>query len=101
MADKLKSLGYDVDIEAIRSIAGGHIVGRPHFANYLIDNYEFEDSREVFEKLLKRKRPGIRQPFPALTRKGHRNHPQGRRHRGLGAPDSTVKAKSVPGAEKC
>ena len=59
IANKLCSLGYDVDIEEIRERAGGHIVGRPHFASFLVENYDFEDSRDVFEKILKRGAPGF------------------------------------------
>jgi predicted metal-dependent phosphoesterase TrpH len=66
MANKLTSIGYDVDIEDIRKNAGGQIIGRPHFAEYLINNYNFEDSREVFDKLLKRNAPGyVARPLPS------------------------------------
>lgn len=59
MAAKLTSLGYDTDIETVRKLAKGKIVGRPHFAEHLLKNYDFEDSREVFEKLLKRDAPAF------------------------------------------
>ena len=54
MAQKLTSLGYDIDIEEIRAKNNGQIVGRPHFADYLLKNYEFEDFQDIFDKLLKR-----------------------------------------------
>ena len=59
MVQKLASIGYEVDFDQIKEAAQGEIIGRPHFANYLFDNYEFEDTREVFDKLLKRGAPGF------------------------------------------
>ena len=59
MAAKLTSLGYNTDIEAVRKLAKGKIIGRPHFAEHLLRNYDFEDSREIFEKLLKRDAPAF------------------------------------------
>ena len=59
MASKLTSLGYDTDIETIRELAKGEIVGRPHFASYLLENYDFEDFRDIFDKLLKRGAPAF------------------------------------------
>ncbi len=59
MALKLTSLGYDIDIETIRKLTKGEIVGRPHFADYLLKNYDFEDFQDIFEKLLKRGAPAF------------------------------------------
>lgn len=59
MALKLTSLGYDTDIETIRKLTNGQIVGRPHFADYLLKNYDFENSQEIFDKLLKRGAPAF------------------------------------------
>ena len=59
MALKLTSLGYNTDIEAIREQTKGQIVGRPHFADYLLKNYDFEDFQDIFEKLLKRGAPAF------------------------------------------
>ncbi len=69
MAEKLTSLGYATTIETIRKLAKGQIVGRPHFADYLLTNYDFEDSREVFDKLLKRGAPAfVARSLPAPER---------------------------------
>ena len=59
MAIKLTSLGYDTDIETIRELTKGQIVGRPHFADYLLKNYDFEDFQDIFDKLLKRGAPAF------------------------------------------
>lgn len=59
MASKLTSLGYDTDIETIRELAQGEIVGRPHFASHLLKNYDFDDFQDIFDKLLKRGAPAF------------------------------------------
>ena len=59
MASKLSSLGYDTDIETVRELAKGEIVGRPHFASHLLKNYDFEDFQDIFDKLLKRGAPAF------------------------------------------
>jgi 3',5'-nucleoside bisphosphate phosphatase len=71
MAKKLTSLGYDTDIETIRELTNGQIVGRPHFADYLLKNYDFEDFQDIFNKLLKRGAPAfvprsLPSPFEAI-----------------------------------
>lgn len=59
MARKLADLGYDIDIETVRQLNCGQIIGRPHFADYLLKNYAFENFQDVFEKLLKRDAPAF------------------------------------------
>ncbi len=59
MASKLTSLGYNTNIEAIRTLAKGEVVGRPHFASHLLTNYDFEDFQDIFDKLLKRGAPAF------------------------------------------
>lgn len=59
MAAKLTSLGYETDIETVRELAKGEIVGRPHFASHLMENYDFEDFQDIFDKLLKRGAPAF------------------------------------------
>ncbi|MDD5596750.1 MAG: PHP domain-containing protein [Victivallaceae bacterium] len=71
MAEKLTALGYDIDIETIRELNGGQIIGRPHFADYLLKKYDFENFQDVFEKLLKRDAPAfiprsLPSPFDAM-----------------------------------
>lgn len=71
MAQKLTSLGYHTDIEKIREMTKGQIVGRPHFADYLLKNYDFEDFQDIFDKLLKRGAPAfvprsLPSPFEAI-----------------------------------
>lgn len=55
---KLQSRGYDITLEEAAAHADGDIVGRPHIARTLLKKGEFASMEEVFEKLLKRGRPG-------------------------------------------
>ena len=58
IADKLsKKLKHDIDIKDIQAIAGGdgepsELVGRPHFAQYLIDHDLVPDMATAFKKYL-------------------------------------------------
>ncbi|MCP3968364.1 MAG: PHP domain-containing protein [Lentisphaerae bacterium] len=54
MVRKLNGLGYELDIEDIEALAGSKIIGRPHFAKFLKDNYDFDSLQDVFDKLIKR-----------------------------------------------
>ena len=59
MQQKLYSLGYEVTWEDLQK-AGmtGDAPGRPHFAQVLVQKYDFPDNATVFERLLKRGAPG-------------------------------------------
>jgi hypothetical protein len=59
MARKLADLGYDIDIETIRQLNCGQIIGRPHFANYLMQKYDFENLQDVFENSSSATRPPL------------------------------------------
>ncbi|QSH40500.1 PHP domain-containing protein [Lentisphaerota bacterium ZTH] len=54
MIKKLKSLGYEIDVAGVEALAGSKIIGRPHFARYLKEKYDFESLQDVFDKLIKR-----------------------------------------------
>ena len=71
MAQKLTSLGYHTDIKILREMNSGQVIGRPHFADYLLKNYDFEDFQDIFNKLLKRGAPAfvprsLPSPFEAI-----------------------------------
>ncbi len=53
IAGKLASLGYPIDTEILDYVHDDSI-GRPHFAAYLVNHYNFADMHEVFEKYLRR-----------------------------------------------
>ena len=59
MMQKLSSLGYTVTLdELIAAGAPPDAPGRPHFAQVLVNKYNFPDNKTVFERLLKRGLPG-------------------------------------------
>ena len=56
MLAKINAIGYPITREEVLECAGGESVGRPHFAQALIKRGYFPDTKEVFERLLKRGR---------------------------------------------
>ena len=54
IAGKLRALGLDVTYEAAAALAGGRVVGRPHFAELLCRMGVVEDRKEAFRKYLGR-----------------------------------------------
>ena len=52
IAEKLQALGFDVTYEAAAALAGGRVVGRPHFAELLCRMGIVEDRREAFRRYL-------------------------------------------------
>lgn len=56
IAEKLDALGYRIDLKNL-AVGSNTVVGRPHFAQALIEKYEFTTSGEVFDRLLKRGAP--------------------------------------------
>lgn len=54
MVDKLKVLGYDVNVEEVLTIAGKGSVGRPHLANILHKKGYFSYPQEAFQRLIGR-----------------------------------------------
>lgn len=59
MMQKLATLGYTVTIDELIAVgASPDAPGRPHFAQVLVNKYNFPDNKTVFERLLKRGLPG-------------------------------------------
>lgn len=52
IAEKLRALGLDVSYEAAEALAGGAVVGRPHFAALLCAMGVVKDRREAFRQYL-------------------------------------------------
>ncbi|HEX3031624.1 MAG TPA: PHP domain-containing protein [Bacillota bacterium] len=58
MAARLRELGFQVTMEEVAAIAGGDIVGRPHFATLLVKKGYATDNQEAFDSFLAYGRPG-------------------------------------------
>ena len=52
MAEKLQKLGFDVSYEAAAELAGGRVVGRPHFAELLCRLGVVKERKEAFRQYL-------------------------------------------------
>ena len=52
MIEKLRELGFDITLEEVAGIAGGNVIGRPHFAALLTRKGYTADNREAFDRYL-------------------------------------------------
>jgi predicted metal-dependent phosphoesterase TrpH len=58
IAEKLNQLGIDLTYEEVLKVSGGGQVGRPHFAQVLLDKGYVKSFQEAFERFLKKGAPG-------------------------------------------
>jgi predicted metal-dependent phosphoesterase TrpH len=56
--DRLNSLGYALTWEEVRSLAGEDVIGRPHFAQALVNRRHVKSREDAFERLLAKGKPG-------------------------------------------
>ena len=52
--EKLNSLGIDISYDEVKTAAGGGTIGRPHFAQILIEKGYVKNGNEAFRKYLQR-----------------------------------------------
>jgi len=52
IADRFRELGIPLNLEEVTQIAGGEVVGRPHFAKWLVDHGHVRDFQEAFNVYL-------------------------------------------------
>ena len=68
IVDKLRALGFPIDLEAVWREAGAGAVGRPHVARVLIANGWAKDHRDAFDRLIGSGKPAYvpkqRLPLP-------------------------------------
>ncbi len=57
MIEKLNQLGINITYSDLKKLAGGEIIARPHFAQYLTNQKLVNSTGEAFEKYLKKGRP--------------------------------------------
>jgi predicted metal-dependent phosphoesterase TrpH len=49
---KLQSLGYDITLAEVERMAGGNVVGRPHFARVMLEKGYVATPQEAFDRFL-------------------------------------------------
>lgn len=57
IAEKMRASGIDIDISRVEAIAGGGTVGRPHFAQFLVETKVVKNRQQAFDKYLAKDRP--------------------------------------------
>jgi predicted metal-dependent phosphoesterase TrpH len=63
MVEKLKGLGIDITFEEVLRASGGGQVGRPHFANVLLEKKYVRSFQEAFDRFLKKGAPAYVDKF--------------------------------------
>jgi predicted metal-dependent phosphoesterase TrpH len=57
IAAKLRALGIDLTIEEVERVAGGPVVGRPHFARVMVEKGFVQSPQEAFDRYLSKGAP--------------------------------------------
>lgn len=71
IVNKLKHLGYDIEIEEVFSKASKESsIGRPHIARCLVEKGYFKDTNLAFEKVLGNNKPGFVERYKLSSEDG-------------------------------
>ena len=54
IANRLRSLGFDIGYDEVAHVAGNNVVGRPHFARLMIEKGYVASIQEAFDRFLKK-----------------------------------------------
>ena len=54
---KMREGGIDIDLERVEALAGGGTVGRPHFAQFLMETKVVKNRQQAFDRYLAKDRP--------------------------------------------
>lgn len=54
MIQNMKNYGFDITLEELQQEAGKELIGRPHFANLMVQKKYVKDKQEAFDKYLKK-----------------------------------------------
>ena len=57
IADRLRSIGFDITYDEVAVLAGNKVVGRPHFARVMIDKGYASSVQDAFDRFLKKGAP--------------------------------------------
>ncbi len=63
ITEKLNQLGIDITLEEVLKASGGGQVGRPHFANVLLEKKVVRNFQEAFDRFLKKGAPAYVDKF--------------------------------------
>lgn len=63
IAAKLQGLGMEVTLEEAAALAGGEVVGRPHFAQVLLAKGHVRSVKEAFDRYLAKGKPAYAERF--------------------------------------
>jgi predicted metal-dependent phosphoesterase TrpH len=67
IANKLSKLGFTDTLEGAKKVANGAILGRPHFARFLVESGQVKTISIAFKKFLGQGKPGdVKENWPAL-----------------------------------
>jgi hypothetical protein len=72
IAERLKSLGVDLNYEEVLEASGGGQVGRPHFAQVLLEKRYVRTFQEAFDRFLKKGAPAYVDKFRFSAREAIR-----------------------------
>jgi len=57
IVELMRNDGVDVDIHRVSALAGGDVIGRPHFAEYLVSAKKVKNRQQAFDRYLGNGRP--------------------------------------------
>lgn len=57
MIQNMKDYGFDITLEELQQEAGKELIGRPHFANLMVQKKYVKNKQEAFDKYLKKGAP--------------------------------------------
>lgn len=55
--EKFHEAGIHIDLDQLTALAGGGVIGRPHFAKYLVQAHKASSIQDAFQKYLAKGRP--------------------------------------------
>lgn len=55
--ERMRGAGIDIDLERVQAIAGAGTLGRPHFAQYLVEAKVVKNRQQAFDRYLAKDRP--------------------------------------------
>jgi predicted metal-dependent phosphoesterase TrpH len=57
IVSRMRTAGIDIDLERVEALASGGTVGRPHFAQFLVETKVVKNRQQAFDRFLAKERP--------------------------------------------